>query len=141
MDKKIKKLLSKKDDNWRFPGSVYDNFRALYKIAMYDKKLIKGEALGKIIASLISIEEKPAHPKSSYAVTGLYLYDPEVFSIIKNLKPSHRGELEITDVNNAYLRQGSLQYAILKGYWSDAGTFDSLLRAGLLVQQSRNRKD
>ena len=90
---------------------------------------------------VISIEEKPAHPKSSYAVTGLYLYDPEVFSIIKNLKPSHRGELEITDVNNAYLQQDSLQYAILQGYWSDAGTFDSLLRASLLVQQSRNRKD
>jgi glucose-1-phosphate thymidylyltransferase len=90
---------------------------------------------------LISIEEKPAHPKSSYAVTGLYLYDPKVFSIIKNLKPSHRGELEITDVNNAYLQQDSLQYAILQGYWSDAGTFDSLLRASLLVQQSRNRKD
>jgi glucose-1-phosphate thymidylyltransferase len=90
---------------------------------------------------VISIEEKPAHPKSSYAVTGLYLYDPEVFSIIKNLKPSHRGELEITDVNNAYLRQDSLQYAVLQGYWSDAGTFDSLLRASLLVQQSRKRED
>jgi len=85
---------------------------------------------------VISIEEKPAHPKSSYAVTGLYLYDPEVFTVIKNLKPSGRGELEITDVNNAYLRKGCMQYSVLEGYWSDAGTFDSLLRAGLLVQKN-----
>ena len=84
---------------------------------------------------VISIEEKPKAPKSNYAVTGLYLYDPEVFSIIGTLKPSGRDELEITDVNNAYIRKGMMQYAILKGYWSDAGTFDSLLRASKLVQQ------
>jgi glucose-1-phosphate thymidylyltransferase len=85
---------------------------------------------------VISIEEKPKIPKSNYAVTGLYLYDPNVFSIIKNLKPSGRGELEITDVNNAYLKKGLMQYAILNGYWSDAGTFISLLRASILVQRS-----
>jgi glucose-1-phosphate thymidylyltransferase len=85
---------------------------------------------------VISIEEKPSHPKSSYAVTGLYLYDPEVFAIIKNLKPSGRGELEITDVNNAYLRKGCMSFSVLEGYWSDAGTFDSLLRAGILVLQN-----
>ena len=92
---------------------------------------------------VISIEEKPNKPKSGYAVTGLYLYDSEVFSIIKTLKPSGRGELEITDVNNAYIRNGTMQYAILKGYWSDAGTFDSLLRAGTLVQKysQRDRTD
>jgi len=84
---------------------------------------------------LISIEEKPEIPKSNYAVTGLYLYDSKVFSIIKKLKPSGRGELEITDVNNSYLKKGMMQYSILKGYWSDAGTFDSLLRASLLVQK------
>jgi glucose-1-phosphate thymidylyltransferase len=88
---------------------------------------------------VISIEEKPAHPKSSYAVTGLYLYDPEVFSVIKNLKPSGRGELEITDVNNAYIRKSSMHYAVLPGYWSDAGTFDSLLRASMLVQQNAGK--
>jgi len=88
---------------------------------------------------VISIEEKPKKPKSGYAVTGLYLYDSEVFSIIKTLKPSGRGELEITDVNNAYIRNGTMQYAILKGYWSDAGTFDSLLRAGTLVQKYSQR--
>jgi len=89
---------------------------------------------------VISIEEKPSHPKSSYAVTGLYLYDSDVFSIIEKLKPSGRGELEITDVNNAYIQRGSLGYSVLPGYWSDAGTFDSLLRASLLVQQDAGKK-
>jgi glucose-1-phosphate thymidylyltransferase len=88
---------------------------------------------------IISIEEKPKKPKSRYAVTGLYLYDSEVFSIIKSLQPSERGELEITDVNNVYIRKGMMQFAILKGYWSDAGTFDSLLRAGTLVQKYSKR--
>jgi glucose-1-phosphate thymidylyltransferase len=84
---------------------------------------------------VISIEEKPPFPKSNFAVTGLYLYDNEVFSIIRTLKPSGRGELEITDVNNAYIQKEMMQYAILKGFWSDAGTFDSLLRASILVQK------
>ena len=86
---------------------------------------------------VISIEEKPEKPKSRYAVTGLYLYDPNVFSVIRKLKPSGRGELEITDVNNAYIKRGEMQFSLLQGFWSDAGTFDSLLRAGLLVQQHR----
>ena len=89
---------------------------------------------------VISIEEKPPSPKSNYAVTGLYLYDSEVFSIISALKPSGRGELEITDVNNAYLQKEMMQYAILKGFWSDAGTFNSLLRASILVQQHSERE-
>jgi glucose-1-phosphate thymidylyltransferase len=89
---------------------------------------------------VISIEEKPKIPKSNYAVTGLYLYDSKVFSIIKKLKPSGRGELEITDVNNAYLKKSMMQYAILKGYWSDAGTFNSLMRASMLVQKNSAEK-
>ena len=89
---------------------------------------------------VISIEEKPENPKSNYAVTGLYLYDSNVFSIIRTLKPSGRGELEITDVNNAYLKKGMMQYTILKGYWSDAGTFNSLMRASMLVQQHSAEK-
>jgi glucose-1-phosphate thymidylyltransferase len=84
---------------------------------------------------VVGIEEKPEKPRTNYAVTGLYLYDPGVFSIISTLTPSGRGELEITDVNNAYIRKRKMQYAILKGYWSDAGTFESLLRASLLVQE------
>jgi glucose-1-phosphate thymidylyltransferase len=89
---------------------------------------------------VISIEEKPKKPKSRYAVTGLYLYDPDVFSVIRTLKPSGRGELEITDVNNAYIKRGEMQFSFLKGFWSDAGTFDSLLRASLLVQQYRTQE-
>jgi len=78
---------------------------------------------------VIGIEEKPKKPKTKYAVTGLYIYDAEVFNIIKTLKPSTRGELEITDVNNAYIKKGLMEAKIVKGFWSDAGTFDSLFRA------------
>ncbi len=86
---------------------------------------------------LIEIEEKPKFPKSKFAVTGLYIYPTDVFDFIKTLKPSARGELEITDVNNWYLKQGRLKYVIVKGFWSDAGTFPSLLRANLLVGMKR----
>ena len=82
---------------------------------------------------VISIEEKPKKPKSNYIVTGVYFYDAAVFDIIKTLKPSGRGELEITDVNNAYIAKGQLAYDILDGWWTDAGTFDSLNRANELV--------
>ena len=81
----------------------------------------------------VSIVEKPKEPKSNYVVTGIYMYDARVFDIVRSLKPSGRGELEITDVNNAYLREDHLEYDILKGYWSDAGTFESLHRASCLV--------
>jgi glucose-1-phosphate thymidylyltransferase len=79
------------------------------------------------------IEEKPKQPKSDYAVTGLYMYDASVFDIIRTLKPSARGELEITDVNNAYIERNEMAYAIVDGWWSDAGTFESLLRCNILV--------
>ena len=85
---------------------------------------------------MLEIEEKPAHPKSNYAVTGIYMYDASVFDKIKTLVPSGRGELEITDVNNAYVREGSLTFSFLSGWWTDAGTFDSLLRAANLVKGS-----
>ena len=86
---------------------------------------------------VVGIEEKPAKPKSNLAVTGCYLYDNRVFEIIRTLKPSGRGELEITDVNNAYIGMGEMQFSVLPGFWSDAGTFDSLIRAGNMVQQHR----
>ncbi len=82
---------------------------------------------------VIGIEEKPQVPKSNYAVTGIYMYDGTVFDKIRQLIPSRRGELEITDVNNAYIREGTLTFAYLEGWWTDAGTFDSLLRATNLV--------
>ena len=77
---------------------------------------------------IIAIEEKPAHPKSNYAVTGLYLYDYGVFDFIRGTSPSARGELEITDVNNMYIDTGQLHWTELDGFWSDAGTFESLFR-------------
>lgn len=81
-----------------------------------------------------SIEEKPKKPKSRYAVTGIYMYDAKVFDIIKTLKPSARGELEITDVNNAYIERNELTYDILDGWWTDAGTHSSYLRANELAK-------
>ena len=89
---------------------------------------------------IIRIEEKPAQPASNYAVTGIYMYDPRVFDIIKTLKPSGRDELEITDVNNIYINQGEMQYDIMDGWWTDAGTFESLLRASNLVCQNAVNK-
>ncbi len=89
---------------------------------------------------IVAIEEKPAKAKSRFAVTGIYMYDSDVFSIIETLKPSARGELEITDVNNAYLTRGTLEYDILEGWWTDAGTFDSLLRANNLVKETGANK-
>jgi len=81
---------------------------------------------------VVEIEEKPKQPKSNYAVTGLYIYPNDVFDFIKNLKPSARGELEITDVNNYYLKKGKLKAIKLEGYWTDAGTFSSWLKANIL---------
>jgi glucose-1-phosphate thymidylyltransferase len=86
---------------------------------------------------IVGIEEKPRRPKSNYAVTGVYMYDTTVFDKIRTLVPSGRGELEITDVNNAYIREGAMTFSFLDGWWTDAGTFESLLRAGNLVAQSR----
>ena len=89
---------------------------------------------------ITAIEEKPSEPASSYAVIGIYMYDNRVFDIIKTLVPSGRGELEITDVNNAYLEAGTLTYEILDGWWTDAGTFESLLRATNFVAQGGANK-
>jgi len=87
------------------------------------------------------IVEKPKKPKSNHIVTGIYMYDRQVFDIIKTLKPSGRGELEITDVNNAYLKKGELTYSLLKGWWSDSGTFDSLLKVSNLVARKAGKKN
>ncbi len=83
---------------------------------------------------VVGIEEKPSQPKSNLAVVGLYMYDSQVFDIIKTLKPSNRGELEITDVNNFYIQQGTAASEILKGFWSDAGKFESLFRASEFIK-------
>jgi glucose-1-phosphate thymidylyltransferase len=85
---------------------------------------------------IVRIEEKPARPKSRYAVTGVYMFDRRVFDFIKTLTPSQRGELEIADVHNRYIEEGNLYYDILEGWWSDAGTFESLFRATQLVARA-----
>jgi len=84
---------------------------------------------------VVRIIEKPKDPPSQYAVIGVYMYDSDVFEITKGLRPSERGELEITDVNNAYIAAGTMSYSVLDGWWTDAGTFDSLLRASHLVAE------
>ena len=84
--------------------------------------------------TVIAIEEKPRKPKTNLAVTGIYFYDAEVFHIIKTLRPSARGELEVTDINNHYIDGGAMTWDLLKGPWTDAGTFESLLRANTLMK-------
>ena len=89
---------------------------------------------------IVGIEEKPQKPKSKYAVTGIYMYDAQVFNIIKSLKPSQRGELEITDVNNQYIQKDQMAFEILNGWWTDAGTFESLFRANCLIAEKHGLK-
>lgn len=89
---------------------------------------------------IVAIEEKPQRPKSRYAVTGVYMYDARVFEYVRALSPSARGELEITDVNNRYLRDGELRYDVMEGWWTDAGTFESLFRANELAAGLRKAK-
>ncbi len=89
---------------------------------------------------VVRIEEKPKSPKSEYAVIGIYMYDGEVYDIIRTLKPSGRGELEITDVNNAYIQRDEMTWEELDGWWTDAGTFESLLRASQLVAETGANK-
>jgi glucose-1-phosphate thymidylyltransferase len=87
---------------------------------------------------ILDIEEKPAKPKSAYAVLGLYFFDDQVFDIIRGIKPSARGEYEITAVNNAYIAKRELQYDIYDGQWTDAGTFESLMEANRLLSETQN---
>lgn len=88
-------------------------------------------------SKIVGIQEKPKAPKTNLAVTGIYMYDWRVFEIIKTLKPSRRGELEITDVNNRYIESGQMTFDVLEGWWTDCGTFESLLRANKLVARRK----
>jgi len=89
---------------------------------------------------ILKIAEKPKDPKSKYAVTGIYMYDARVFEIIKTLRPSDRGELEITDVNNDYISRGEMSFSVLDGWWSDCGTHESLLKASNLITERERSK-
>ena len=88
---------------------------------------------------ILEIEEKPSSPKTDYAVVGVYMYDLEVFDILKNIKPSNRGEYEITSVNNEYIRRGKMEYDIVKGRWMDTGTFESFLEANKILYHLDNK--
>jgi glucose-1-phosphate thymidylyltransferase len=90
--------------------------------------------------NVIMIEEKPKNPKSNYALTGLYICDNTVFDKISKLKPSHRGELEMTDAMNLYIKEKKLKAVILKGDWTDAGTFESLLKANMIAKEQESKK-
>lgn len=108
-------------------------------LPVYDQPMIRYPI--RTLVEAIEIIEKPARPAGRLAVTGVYLYDHDVFSICAGLSPSARGELEITDVNNAYLRRGDLTFEVLEGWWTDAGTFESLHRASCLVADGRFRTE
>ncbi|PIQ89385.1 MAG: spore coat protein [Candidatus Omnitrophica bacterium CG11_big_fil_rev_8_21_14_0_20_42_13] len=133
-DNLIEKSIKKYVDEFRRQD---EGARILLKKVKDPERFGVAEFLGN---KVISIKEKPKKPKSEYAVCGIYMYDPHVFDIIKTLKPSHRGELEITDVNNAYLRRGDLYYNILQGYWTDCGTHESLLYANNLAAKLHNKE-
>jgi glucose-1-phosphate thymidylyltransferase len=109
------------------PNSAWVALKRVPDPGRYGVAELKGD-------QVVGIEEKPASPKSDFAVAGIYVYPPDVFSVIKTLRPSRRGELEITDVNNYYLSQGRLGWSPLDGYWTDAGTPESLLHANELVR-------
>ena len=121
----VEKANSRPDWAWIGLKEVHDPGR--YGVAELDGEKVAG------------IVEKPKEPKSNLAVVGIYVYPPDVFNVIKTLKPSGRGELEITDVNNYYLREGRMGYSVLDGYWTDAGTLDSLDTANELVRKEPPR--
>jgi len=111
---------------------------------VYAKKVDDPERFGVVEfddkMQAIAIEEKPDKPKSEYAVVGIYTFDNKVINLAKNLEPSARGEIEITDLNNIYLKDGKMKVNIIDGIWEDAGTFDSLLRASLMMAEKANKK-
>jgi glucose-1-phosphate thymidylyltransferase len=107
-------------------GAEEDGAKIFIKEVTDPQRFGVAEILGN---KVVNIEEKPKNPKSNYAVVGLYLYGPDVFEKIKALTPSARGELEVTDLNNLYIKEGRAQYGVIEGAWFDAGTFDSLLAA------------
>lgn len=121
-----------KEDVENFNGGAKIFLKEVTDAHRFGVAELKGE-------KVIGIEEKPKMPKTNFAVTGLYIYNSDVFDAVKTLNPSGRGELEITDVNNYYIKKGDMEYGVLGGFWSDAGTFESLIRAGMLVQQHQKK--
>ena len=116
------------DDANKKPDWAWIGLQKVHDPGRYGVAELKGN-------QVLSIEEKPQNPKSDFAVIGIYIYPPDVFEVIKTLKPSGRGELEITDVNNYYLKEGRLGSSVIEDYWTDAGTLESLAHANQLVSQ------
>lgn len=125
----LRPLLAESD---RSPDQAWVALKQVHDPSRYGVAELSGKRV-------MSIEEKPAKPKSDYAVAGIYVYPPDVFEVIRALKPSRRGELEITDVNRYYLEKRRLGWSMLNGYWTDAGTHDSLLHANELVRETPPR--
>lgn len=125
-------------------GTFVEKFRSqqegskiILKQVVYPRRYGVAEIVGDRV---VAIEEKPENPSSNFCVTGIYMYDYHVFEVIKNLQPSIRGEFEITDVNNAYIKNKNLTFDILKGWWTDAGTFTSLAKATELINSLQKTK-
>ena len=123
--------------------NLEDNFKSVVNdfeegAMVFLKKVVDPQRFGvaELEGDLIkNIEEKPQIPKSNLAQTGIFIYDKDVFEFIRNIKPSLRGELEITDVNNKYIKSEKMKFSVLNGFWSDAGTFESLTRASNFVRK------
>ncbi len=128
-----KNIISAVEDYKRQPQGAKILFKEVEDPRRFGVPVLNGDRV-------VKIEEKPANPASQYAVTGIYMYDSQVFEFIKTLSPSERGELEITDVNNMYIDQGTITWSLLDGWWTDAGTFDSLLKASNWVAQGGANK-
>jgi glucose-1-phosphate thymidylyltransferase len=122
----VKSILAEAD---KHPDWAWVGLQKVPDPGRYGVAQLKGDRV-------VGIEEKPKQPKSDFAVIGIYIYPADVFDVIRTLKPSRRGELEITDVNTHYLKAGQLGYTILEGYWTDAGTLDSLAYANQLVREN-----
>jgi glucose-1-phosphate thymidylyltransferase len=116
----------------KHPNDAWVTLKKVHDPGRYGVAELQGDRI-------VGIEEKPRHPKSDYAVAGIYIYPPDVFDVIKTLRPSQRGELEITDVNRHYLNQGRLGHSFLSGFWTDAGTADSLSLVNQLVRETPPR--
>ena len=130
------------EDNLKQAVDDFEKMKEGAKIFLKEVKNPRSFGVAQIQGDkIIHIEEKPVEPKSNFAVVGIYMFDNKVWNVIKTLKPSKRGELEITDVNNYYVKREEMRFEILKGWWSDCGeSFNSLLEAALLVQKKADQK-
>jgi len=129
------------EDNFSHDINEFKEGALIFLKEVSDNRRFGVPLLDPLTKKVLSIEEKPQQPKSNYAVTGFYVYDHRVFDIIRTLKPSIRGELEITDVNNWYIKQHAMQYCFVHGLWTDAGTIETLYRASSIMKKKQEKKE